>query len=38
MMDDSDRNIMHDLRFEPCDQSETCPSHYHTDDCPKSED
>ena len=37
-LSDSDRNIMWDLRFEPCDLTETCPSNYHRDECLAKED
>lgn len=37
-MDDSDRNIMWSLRFEPCDLTETCPSQYHYPSCLINED
>lgn len=34
---DDERNLLWSLRFEPCDQSDTCPSNYHTDECPLNE-
>lgn len=32
-LDDSDHNIMHSLRFEPCDGTRNCPNNYHTESC-----
>jgi hypothetical protein len=40
-MNDSDRNIMWSLRFEACENNESCsddPGMYHYDTCPRNDD
>jgi hypothetical protein len=40
-MDDTERNIMWDLRFEACENNQSCndePGMYHHDTCPRHDD
>jgi hypothetical protein len=37
-MDDTDRNILWDLRYEACDMTTECPSYCHFDECPSNPD